>query len=506
LLLCQVPQEKLIRFQQPALLSFNDLVTLASVDPPPPELQKRLDALLSEPFISNEASLAGVQPKKPTSSTLGPVLRIGEWNINRLDKDSMRLALGDARAFYAKVIQNPVLRPYELQRVMEEVRDLQSADILVFDEIDDGVKRSKYANVPRELAQMLQMNYAFAVEFVELNSIYIGTKNMDAIDQARQRGESEKFGVDPQRDLGLEGTALLSRYPILSARIVRLPAEYDWYHGEIGTMSALEKAEKLTAKQVFDERLTRQVRRGGRLVLIVRLAIPGVPSGVLTVLCPHLEDYTNSSGRRKQMDVVLQNIGFISGPAVSAGDLNTIGHDGTPITVKHEIKAYLENYRFWAREVFFFFLPVPGLHYVLSAVNWIKNFHDPTAVNIPVIAPNREEPLFADVHEFKFDDGGRFDWAGLRADSFHHKGSTLSDTNQRARKGFATSFSYRKTYGGLVGKWKIDWMFVKQNQSGAVSADPVPTPYFGRTLCELNTALPNRISDHCPVTVEIPLR
>jgi hypothetical protein len=40
----------LIRFQGPEKLRFDDLVTLAAVDPPPAELQARLERVLEEPF------------------------------------------------------------------------------------------------------------------------------------------------------------------------------------------------------------------------------------------------------------------------------------------------------------------------------------------------------------------------------------------------------------------------------------------------------------------------
>jgi len=484
----------LIRSQQPPLLSFDDLVSLASVDPPPPDLQKRLDALLSEPFISNEASLAGAEPRKPVVRGIGPVLRIAEWNINRLDKESMRLALSDRQGYYQAARENPKLKRKALNRALAEVDNLQGADVIVLDEIDDGVKRSGYHNVPRDLAQLLHMNYAYAVEFVELNSIYLGVKKIDIVDLARQRQAKETFGVNPARDLALEGTALLSRFPILNARIVPLPEEYDWYHGEIGAISELEKAEKWSAKKLFDERLARQVRRGGRLLLLVQLAVPGVPSGVLTVACPHLEDYATPKGRREQMNFVLQQIAGIPGPLVSAGDLNTLGHDGTPVTTKRVIKRYLENYRFWLREAFYLILPIPGVHYAVTAINYFKNYHDPTATNIPILAPNHSEPLFADLRKFRFADGGRFDWAGRKQDSFHRKGRTLSDSDERAWKGFATTFSYRRTYHGLVGEWKIDWILAKS-----------VVPHSGRTLCDLNTATAERISDHCPTTVDFPL-
>jgi endonuclease/exonuclease/phosphatase family metal-dependent hydrolase len=489
-------ERHLIRFQQPKSLSFEDLITLASVDPPSPELQKRLDALRSEPFLSNDAAFKGVKPLRPVEPGVGPVLRIAEWNINRLDKQTMRDALSNLRAYQAKVRANPKARRKLLRRATGEVRDLQRADIIVFDEIDDGVPRSEYHNVPRETAELLQMNYVYGVEFVELNRLYLAAHKMEVVDPPQQPRMPEKF-VDPKRYLGLEGTALLSRYPIVSARVVDLPQEYDWYHGEIGAISALVKAENWSAEKLFEERMNRQVRRGGRIMLIVQLAVPAVPSGILTVLCPHLEDYATPADRRKQMDFILKQITGIPGTVISAGDLNTLGRDGAPATAKRLLKGYLLNPKFWLREVFYLSVPVPGLGYALSAVNYVKNFHDPTALNVPILLPNHSEPLFRDLQQFRFDDGGSFDWAGRKHNSYRRKGRTLSDSNQRAWKGFRSSFSFRRTYHGLFGEFKIDWMFVKQLDG--------LQPHQGRTLCELNTAVGDRISDHCPITVELPL-
>jgi endonuclease/exonuclease/phosphatase family metal-dependent hydrolase len=497
----------LIRFQHPKTLSFEDLVTLASLDPPPPELQTRLDLLRSRPFLSNEAAFEGVKPFRPVEPGVGPVLRIAEWNINRTDKQMMRDALSNLPAYRATVRANRKAGRKLLRRASDEARNLQRADIIVFDEIDDGVPRSGYHDVPRETAQLLHMNYVYAIEFVELNPLYLAARHMDVVDPPKQLRMPEKLGVDPKRYLGLEGTALLSRYPIVSARVVELPQEYDWYHGEIGAISALVKAENWSAEKLFEERLKRQVRRGGRIMLVVRLAVPGVPFGILTVLCPHLEDYVSPAGRRRQIDFVLKQIGSITGPVVSAGDLNTLGHDGTPPTVKHELRRYLANYKFWLREILYLIEPLPGLRYELSAVNYLKNFHDPTSLNVPVLLPNHSEPLFRDLQQFRFDDGGSFDWAGRKHDSYGHKGRTLSDSNQRAWKGFRTSFSFRRTYHGLFGEFKIDWMLVKLLDPPApnLKTDVPLQPHRGRTLCDLNTAAGDHISDHCPVTVELPL-
>ncbi len=489
----------LVKVQGPAPFSFSELVTLATVDPPPPDLKRKLDTLLSEPFVSNEATSAGTKPKRPTLSGIGPIARIAEWNINRGEnQEQVRQILTGAAQFEAAAPGHEHPSSKKLRKLHDQLRVLEAADVIVLDEVDHGVKRTNYRNVARDLAQALHMNYAYGVEFIELDRIYLGAKNMDKVDVPRQSRKAEVFGVNPRRYLGLEGTAILSRYPIQNARIVRLPEAYDWYHQEIKAISNLEQARRWSAETLFEERIRRQVRRGGRMVLIADLAIAESPTGILTVVCPHLEDYAPSTGHREQMDSLLEAIRANADPLVMAVDLNTTGHDGRPVTIKRLLLSYLGNYRFWVRQAFYFFVPAPGLGYILRGVNYFKNFHDPTAIDIPIFASNHEKQLFENARDFRFNDGSNLAFDESPERSFHHKGRTLADSNQRAWKGFVTTFSFARTYHGLVGEYKVDWFFVKP-------AERLFSPHYGRTLQDLNTAFDQRISDHSPITVDLPL-
>lgn len=487
----------LVRFAGPQTLGFADLVALASADPAPPDVEARLDTLLSQPFVSNEAAFAGADPLTPNVPGAGRVLRIAEWNINREDSPAIRLALSDLSGYEALVRRNPRIAPNALREAVEQARHLEQADVIVLNEVDDGVGRTGYHNVTRDIAMRLHMNYVFATEFIELTPLYLGVNRMDTVDLERQRRTSEKFGVDPNRYLGLEGSALLSRFPIRSARIVHLPEAYDWYHKEIGAISDVEKAQNWSTERIFGEQLKRQVRRGGRIMIVADLEIPGPGGGVLTMVCPHLEDYSNAKGRHKQMKFVLSQIGNISNPVVMAGDLNTMGHNAAPITARREIRKYILNYRFWVREAMYVFAPVPGLNYAVGALNYLRTFHDPTAVSIPVLASNHERALFDSIRAFRFDDGGTFDWAGNKRYSTGHKGRSLSVTNERGWKGFEPTFGFVKTYHGLVGEYKLDWIFVKQPARF--------TPLAGETLWQLNVAPAERISDHSPTTIDLVL-
>jgi hypothetical protein len=170
--------------QGPAALNFDELTELAANDPPPAPLGEKLDRLLSTPFISNEAGARKAIPNAPKISGLGPVLRIAEWNINRGENEhEVKLALSDSKGFLAVAQHNPSLKTGSLSHLAEELHELAGADVLVLDEVDKGVNRTKYHDVARNLATALNMNYVYATEFIELDRIYLGIKNMDAVER-----------------------------------------------------------------------------------------------------------------------------------------------------------------------------------------------------------------------------------------------------------------------------------------------------------------------------------
>lgn len=492
----------------PQPLSFEDLVKLATVDPPPAPLEKRLDHLLSTPFISNEASASGAVPRAPQDPVLGPALKIAEWNINRGENEAeVELALTDAAGFMAAARKNQSLKPEDLSLVAEELKELSAADVIILDEVDDGVKRTKYHNVTRDLARALNMNYVYGVEFIELNRIYLGAEKEDEVDEQNAL-PGEVFGVDPQRYLGLEGSAILSRFPIRGARLVRLPPKYDWYHKEIKQISDLEHARRWTSEALFKERITRQVRRGNRMAIVADLEVPQSPTGLVTVVCPHLEDYTKAKGREEQLSFLLGEIHEISSPLILAGDFNTTGSSARPVTFRRLVLQSLKNYRFWARQVLFLIVPVPGLGYVFRAANYFRNYHDPTTFNLPLLFGNGSRKIFNEVESFRFSDGGRFDFSGDRNRSYRRRGKKLADSNQRSWKGFTPTFSFQRTFKGLIGRYKIDWIFAKEppgDSTGTKKEMAAFSPHFGRTLQLVNDSLQPRISDHCPLTITLPL-
>src|SRR6185503_3373307 len=95
---------------------------------------------------------------------------------------------------------------------------------------------------------------------------------------------------------------------------------------------------------------------------------------------------------------------------------------------------------------------------------------------------------------------------------------TLANSNQRDSKGFKTTSSLARTLdaGGItfVGKFKIDWLFVRGYQRAArdTKASYRMAPHLPRALEELQlgtidpaTGTRERLSDHAAVTLSLPL-
>ena len=231
------------RYSQPTLLTYPELVTLSEKDTVEPPLAEKLNALLTTLFVSNEAFYRGAKPMRPDLKDLGPSLRLVDWNIERgLELDRIKLALTDKQEFLSKIEASPGQKSAEgktsavPQRLSAQIAVLQSADVIVLNEVDWGMKRTDYRAVVKELGDALNMNWAYGVEFVEVDPKVLGRQSFaDVKDEAKRKELEELFSVDQSRVLGLHGSAILSRYPIREAELVPFKYQaYDWYSGEKG--------------------------------------------------------------------------------------------------------------------------------------------------------------------------------------------------------------------------------------------------------------------------------
>jgi endonuclease/exonuclease/phosphatase family metal-dependent hydrolase len=495
--------EEFVREQIPALLTYEELKQLSD-DPIPPELAKKADQLLRSPFISNEAWHSGLRPQRPDLPQLGPGLRAVMWNVERgLNIELLRLLFTDKKAFLDKSDARNIEALHDLSDQVEYIR---KADLLILNELDWGMKRTEYREVIRELGKILGMNWAYGVEFLEIDPVNLGTEPFHDTELEESKKLQEMLRVDETRFRGLHGTAVLSRYPILSARLD--PHEviaYDWYKDEKNGFSKIEKGRRKAAERVFLETILREIRRGGRTALTVTLSVPDLPEKKLTVVAAHIENKCKPEKRREQMNEILQRIKDIDHAVILAGDLNTTLSDARPVTIKREIYKRVGSASFWAERGLKWATGV-GLAYdiITTSVNKVKNLHDPTARHVPVVAPNPEAALFEMIEKFRFSDGGGFDFRGSDPRSGGRAG-TLANSNERGEKGFITTYEVTRTVGPF-GQFKLDWIFVKPYW-GKVPAGDAPyrfSPHFPHTMKELNYSYAERLSDHNPMVVDLP--
>ena len=166
-------------------------------------------------------------------------------------------------------------------------------------------------------------------------------------------------------------------------------------------------------KLAFLEKITRQIRRGGRTSLIVTLDVPELKEQRLTVAATHLESNASPESRRKEMEELLRWIKDTTNPVIVAGDLNTTGGDASPTSVKKEILQRLGSASFWANTGIKYATGFGVLYEVArGGLNTVRNQDDPTARDIPLVGSNAEAELFDVLEDFRFKDGRAFDFRG----------------------------------------------------------------------------------------------
>ena len=111
------------------------------------------------------------------------------------------------------------------------------------------------------------------------------------------------------------------------------------------------------------------------------------------------------------------------------------------------------------------------------------------------------------MEQFRFTDGRTLDFRGDRSRSSNGKGGTLANSNERGAKGFVRTFQFDRNVGPK-GWFKLDWILVKPYvEHPRDSRQPyIFAPHAARTLTRLNYAPKGRISDHSPITVDLPFQ
>ena len=500
-------------------------------------LSEKVNTLLNTPFVSNEAYFAGARKRAPIDPQLGtPTVRAVAWNIERgqqLPLIIQTLKAADDKtaraAFYANLDPKVKADPAKMTEIETQLDALANTDVFVLNEVDRGMKRSGYADVIGTLGRELKMNYAYGVEFLEVDPIALGSENFEAEDFATYDAESKTTGddaspamaaeanaaikVDRSKIKALHGNAILSRYPIKNAHLEPLQTKqgrkngsgcWDWNADEKRDLnfadSLLAAGQRFVTEKIFLTKTSRELRHGGRTSLRVDLMVNGLDGKDLTVANAHVEAKGTPECRQSQMKEILAKIEGNKNPVLLAGDLNTTGTDGRPMTVARLLFARFENPEFYLKQITSrLAIPYAGWAWLAwDTFKWFKKLDDPTSLFSP------EHHMFNDIKKAGFDFRGEKDRTVKTASKPEGTEKTLANSNERDRKGFKTTF----TVGGPL-KFKLDWMLVRGFDQLAPKGTPASyrmAPHFPRTLEELNKSVGTEgLSDHAPVTVVMPL-
>ncbi len=498
-----------IRTQEPDYPSYDELKTLSSNPRPSGSLEKKLARFWVTPFIDNTAFYAGVKPIRPHNPLLGSFLRATTWNIEKSVHVPEMIRLMTSKEDFDGMINPDQLnaKSRSAAHLEQQRARLVQSDIFVLQEMEIGIKRSHYLNAAGALAQALQMNYAYAPQYLEVDPVTLGLEAIPLHDGGNDEEAMDYYRVDPKRYKGVFGCAVLSRYPIKYVEIRPLKTQgYDWYSGEKQKIGFMEQSRRFGTKTLFKNEITRELKVGGRGYFRVDLEVPELPEKTLTIINVHLEIKCMPEARERQMKEILATVKNIKNPLILLGDFNAAPTDISSTSAARIVKRTLKNPTTWLSVALNYVSPHGlALNTTRGITNVTKNFNDPFARDVRVIAPNPLYGLFHALQEFRFNDGSRFDFRGDPARSTGAKAGLLANANQRGRKGFRTSFSVKRPIG-LVGKYRLDWIFVKQPADPKTAADYFFAPHFGETLEEMNTSLKEPISDHHPSLVDLPLQ
>lgn len=498
---------KITRKSGPKLLSFKELVSLAENPKPVGKLAEKYEKLLTTPFINNEQYFRSGMPATNVHPSLGPSLRISTWNVEKSVKIFEVAQALTSEEEFDKMLQPEILtEPKAYADTIRQRAALAASDVLLLQEMDIGHCRSGYLFAAKHLAEEMKMNYVYAPQQLEIDPVHLGLDHIrfgngdtDAKACRAIRGSSRVYK-------GVFGVAVLSRYPIKDVQLFQLKEQpYDWYNGEIQKPDFLETGRRKGSQFLFEFQPIREVKVGGRAFTRVDLHVPGLPLETLTVINVHLEIKATPENRRMQIAEILSYIKDIKNPVVMAGDFNSSSTDVSATSFARFTRKTTTNpTNLLAAGLFV--ANITGASQLRALVNGYKNVGDPLAWNIPVILPNKTRSLFKTIKNFRFDDGGAFDFRGDRSRSTHRISGELSNSNQRAIKGFTFSYSLPRPIG-IIGCERLDWIFVKSflNSPEQRNGSYRMAPHFGETLGLMNLSAKDAFSDHHPITTVLPL-
>jgi len=157
--------------------------------------------------------------------------------------------------------------------------DLKGKDVLLLTELDHGMARSGNRFVARELAERLDLNYAFAPVYIAL-----------------PKGSGVEAAMEGENTLSIHGLAMFSKWPMRNVHAIPLPNGKDKMWGK-------------------------EKRLGFLRALFADIEHP---AGAFRAVSIHLDAHCSRSHRRRQIKIILDHLDTLAPlPTLLGGDWNT---------------------------------------------------------------------------------------------------------------------------------------------------------------------------------------
>jgi endonuclease/exonuclease/phosphatase family metal-dependent hydrolase len=208
--------------------------------------------------------------------------------LDRLYSGSFSRDLAPTRSRYRFVAWN-LERGIEFAGQIQALRThpyLAGADVYLLTETDVGMARSGNRAVAQEVARKMGLHYGFVPCYLNLS-----------------KGAGVERMAGGENELGLHGNAILSRYPIHSARLIHL-------------------------KNGIDKMTGREKRLGHQAALAAEIEFPNYRATAVTV---HLDANSSQAHRCGQMHDVVNSLAADL-PVILGGDWNTSTYNSSRAT------------------------------------------------------------------------------------------------------------------------------------------------------------------------------
>jgi endonuclease/exonuclease/phosphatase family metal-dependent hydrolase len=175
-----------------------------------------------------------------------------------------------------------------IKHALKNHPDLKEKDLYLLTELDYGMARSGNRFVARELAQKLELNYAFVPVYIAL-----------------QKGSGVESAVEGENTRSIHGLAMFSRYPMKNVHNLPLPNGKDKMWGK-------------------------EKRLGYLQALIADIEHP---AGAFRAVTVHLDAHCSRAHRHLQIKLVLDHLDTLPKlPTVIGGDWNTTTYNAQNAT------------------------------------------------------------------------------------------------------------------------------------------------------------------------------